>query len=172
MGGSHASRTSGSANPVHVVFIILWHIVIKNCFYIIHVNASCGNIRCYQNIRFSVAERLHDTVTLLLLKIAVQPFRKITTQLQLGNQLIHLLFGVAKNKRTLRVIQIKQSGKHLRLIFLTYLIVVLLNLRDRKLLLYHTDKLRIPLILLRQFENRLWHRCGKQKCLAFPRKLR
>ena len=62
-----AARTAGTSDTMYIILIILRDIVVKYCLYIIYVNTTRSNIGCYQDLSSSVAEAVHNAVTLYLL---------------------------------------------------------------------------------------------------------
>ena len=52
---------------MYIILIILRDIVVKYCLYIIYVSTTRSHIGCYQDLGSSVAEAVHNAVTLHLL---------------------------------------------------------------------------------------------------------
>ena len=107
-----SAGTSGTADTVYIVLLILWNIIVKYRFYVIYIDSSCCHIGCYQNICISAAEAIHDTVTQVLLQITVQSFRKVTASLQTYYQIIYLLLRITEYQRQLRAIHIQKTAQY------------------------------------------------------------
>ena len=94
---------------MHIKFIILRHIIIKHCLYIIYINTTGCHIGGDQNLCFAAAEAFHNTVSLALLHISMQTFRKISPSFQCLSQLIHTFFCIAEYKGELWIVHIQKS---------------------------------------------------------------
>ena len=160
---------AGPTDAVHIIFVILRQVIVKYNVYIVHINAPGSHVRCHQNLGFTLAESLHDPVSLLLLQVAVEPFSKIAPVLQLGSQLIHHPLGVAKNNGKVRIVHVQQPGEKLCLVLGPHIKIVLLNIFDGQLFFDHFDHLSIPLILVGNVQNGLGHGGGKEGRLPILR---
>ena len=106
---SDTTGTTGTADTVHIKFIILRHIIIKHCLYIIYINTTGCHIGGDQDLCFAAAEAFHNTVSLALLHISMQTFRKISPSFQCLCQLIHTFFCIAEYKGELWIVHIQKS---------------------------------------------------------------
>ena len=82
------------------------------------------------------------------------------------HQKVHLFLRIAEYNRKFWVINIKNSGQHFLFALRPYLIVILLDVRNRQLALRYLDHFRMILVLLRNIKNGLGHGCRKQHRLA------
>ena len=156
---------------MNIILVILRQIVVKYCFHIVNIDTTGSDIRCYQNLCFSVTEVSHNTVTLLLFHITMQTFCKITTVLQFVCQLVYHVFCITEYKGELRIIHIQKSCQNIQLIFSSYIIVILFDIFYSQLFFYHFDGQRIFLILFCDLHDLFRHSCGKKNGLAVFRKI-
>lgn len=71
---------------MHIIFGILWNVIVEHSFQIIHINASGSYIGGNKELQASVSETVHDKVTLFLSQVSVKAFCLITQLLKLADR--------------------------------------------------------------------------------------
>ena len=58
--------TSGSADPVHIIFNVLRHVIVVNGFHVVDVDASGRHVRGDQDPGPAAPKQVHHRITLML----------------------------------------------------------------------------------------------------------
>ena len=95
-GNTGVAGTARTANAVHVAFRILGNIEVHHVGDVVDVQASGCHVGSYQDVHLALTEFLHNSVTLILAQVAVQPFSFVAPGSQGNNQLVHTLLGAGR----------------------------------------------------------------------------
>ena len=148
-----------------IILHILRDIVIEDGGDIIDINAARGDIRRNQNIDEASAKAVHDLGAFSLLHISVQTPRLIAACMELFDKLVDLLFGIAENNGTARIIDVEQAAQDLSFFPDGHFVIGLLNIRYRQLFPRDFDQFWICLVLFCNPHDFRRHRGGKENGL-------
>ncbi|KAF5049483.1 hypothetical protein DSECCO2_439310 [anaerobic digester metagenome] len=115
-----------TADPMHVVLLVLREIVVEDRCDLLDVDSSGSDISRNKKIDGALAEPGHHTVTLILFHIAVEPLRRVSPGAKLRDDLIDISLGVTEDERSSALAQVKKTGEGLQFLVLTNLEVDLL----------------------------------------------
>ena len=89
---------------MYIVLVILRNVKVEYRLDIVNIDTTRRHVRRDQDLGLAVSETVHDTVSLGLLHISVQSFRKISPALQFARELIYHTLGVAEYDGKLRIV--------------------------------------------------------------------
>ena len=170
-GASRLTRTAGSADPVHIIFIVLGQVIINDHLHIIHIDPPGSHIRSNENIRTSVPESPHRHIAQMLGHVTMQSFRLEACFLQHLRQFVHLNLRIAEDQPQPGLVIFQQTDTGGILILAFHLVVSLRYQRNGQFLRRHSHQPGILLKLIRNVQNRPGHGSGEKGCLMLTRDL-
>jgi hypothetical protein len=167
-----ASGTTGTSDAVDVAFGILRHVIVEDMRDAFYIEAACGYICRYEQLKFRFTERLHHLLPLVLGQVPVQFTALEPHLLEFFIQFGSPALGTAENNSQIRTIRIQHIYQCLLLTTVCCLHNDLTDLahgngRSR----FHFDINGFVHIDTSQLANTSWHRSGKQHGLSPVRNL-
>ena len=138
--GTFSSCSSGTTNPVYVIFQLLRNVVVEDRIHIFHVDAPCRHVGGDQQADPAGFEISHDGIPLILLHISVKSGAAVAEVAEDGGKFVHHTLGVAEDQCPARGRGFQQQAERIVFLILWNIIEALIDLCCRAFSLICFDK--------------------------------
>ena len=128
-GHALSSGTSGAANTVNIILLIVGEFKIDDEIDVVHIEATGCDVSRYQHFNVAAAEIPHHALTHHLIEIAMKTIRRIAPCHEGIHGVIHCTLGVGKDDRETRCLHVEKTTEHFDLGSTLHLIITLLHRR-------------------------------------------
>ena len=166
-----STRTSCSADAMHISFAVAWQVVVDHVTDSLHVQPSSGDVRGNHDIQLAGLKVLDNSFALSLSNVAVQSRSFVAASSQKVRQRFRRALQFDEDDDSVDRFGFQNATQCLFLLELPHHHESLTNCISCGRLLTDCDFCRISKMLLSNASNLIGHRCGEQSDLTFSRKL-